>query len=222
VYFINGKKTPWIVRLKIGMQLVGIKVSGKQEVHVGSYTTKHEAARAYDAEVVKRGLTAVAPLNFPPPGRMTGNEGECVVCGVDDEADNVLCDGCDAVLHLGCISLKCVPKGEWFCRLCADADVEEPKAGHDARSAWRSNVRRFFATAAAVAVAAHAAATTAPAAAAAEQEEVEGEEGDDDSGVIFLDSDDDEELKEAEEAEEEEEEEEEEMEEAEAGPHTTH
>jgi hypothetical protein len=49
----------------------------------------------------------------------------CKVCGTDDprdEATLLLCDGCDAPYHTGCLSppLLSVPKNDWFCPVCED------------------------------------------------------------------------------------------------------
>ena len=53
---------------------------------VGHFATKDEAARAYDAEIRRRGWTLIKPLNFPDPvgdaalppasvGKVPGSEG---------------------------------------------------------------------------------------------------------------------------------------------------
>ena len=41
--------------------------SPKKKYVVGVFASKEEAARAYDAEVRRRGWTHLKPLNFPDP-----------------------------------------------------------------------------------------------------------------------------------------------------------
>ena len=45
-------------------------------------------------------------------------DGSCFVCGLDDEVDGLLCDGCNRVYHMHCLHLETVPKGDWFCAGC--------------------------------------------------------------------------------------------------------
>jgi hypothetical protein len=40
-----------------------------------------------------------------------------LVCGRG--GDLLLCDGCPRVVHLGCVGLKRLPSGDWFCAFCA-------------------------------------------------------------------------------------------------------
>ena len=53
----------------------------------------------------------------------------CKVCGVADERDALLCDGCDGAFHMGCLKppRKRVPAGDWFCKPCAAERKPAPK-----------------------------------------------------------------------------------------------
>lgn len=57
----------------------------------------------------------------------------CNVCGHDgDEADLLICDGCETCWHTYCVGLERVPSGNWFCPSCLDQQpvgldvVDEP------------------------------------------------------------------------------------------------
>jgi uncharacterized Zn finger protein (UPF0148 family) len=59
----------------------------------------------------------------------------CTVCDRDDDDESMLlCDGCDAGYHMGCLSppLTSVPQGDWFCPPCDErqhaADDERPNS----------------------------------------------------------------------------------------------
>jgi len=54
---------------------------------------------------------------------------KCKVCGVADERDALLCDGCDGAFHMGCLKppRKRVPAGDWFCKPCAAERKPAPK-----------------------------------------------------------------------------------------------
>ena len=58
----------------------------------------------------------------------------CVICGADDDADAVICDGCNEASHLACIQLDEVPESDWFCYKCVEErqakrrKVEQPSA----------------------------------------------------------------------------------------------
>jgi uncharacterized Zn finger protein (UPF0148 family) len=59
----------------------------------------------------------------------------CTVCNRDDDDESMLlCDGCDAGYHMGCLSppLTSVPQGDWFCPPCDErqhaADDERPNS----------------------------------------------------------------------------------------------
>ena len=74
------------------------------------------------------------------------DDGACMVCSTDEEKDHasmLLCDGCDAAYHMGCLSprLATVPLSDWFCPMCSEsqsASVEEP--GRAAVRTLRSTV----------------------------------------------------------------------------------
>jgi hypothetical protein len=55
----KNKATPWLARMKV--------TGANKQYSVGYFTTKEEAARAYDAEVRRRGWTDVKRLNFLDP-----------------------------------------------------------------------------------------------------------------------------------------------------------
>ena len=74
------------------------------------------------------------------------------MCGVADERDALLCDGCDGAFHMGCLKppRKRVPAGDWFCKPCAAERKPAPKrraaapaAGGARRSARAKLMRRF-------------------------------------------------------------------------------
>jgi len=52
---------------------------------------------------------------------------ECKVCGVDDEEENVLCDGCDGVFHLACADIQTIPAGQWYCPSCCSDTAASSK-----------------------------------------------------------------------------------------------
>ena len=57
------------------------------------------------------------------------NKGGCNVCGVDDNYDAILlCDGCDSEFHMHCLTppLARIPKGDWFCVYCRNANDADP------------------------------------------------------------------------------------------------
>jgi hypothetical protein len=56
-------------------------------------------------------------------------DGSCYVCGLDDEVDGLLCDGCHRVYHMHCLRLETVPKGDWFCPGCTRRGVVRVKGG---------------------------------------------------------------------------------------------
>jgi len=66
-------------------------------------------------------MTAAAATVFPST-KMTSQDGttdcSCFACGLDDEVDGLLCDGCDRVYHMHCLRLETVPEGDWFCPDC--------------------------------------------------------------------------------------------------------
>ena len=51
-----------------------------------------------------------------------GNLTSCKICKRSDDADKMLlCDGCDAEYHMGCLNppLKFLPEHSWYCPVCA-------------------------------------------------------------------------------------------------------
>ena len=54
----------------------------------------------------------------------------CNMCGVDDDADGLICDACDGVYHLTCLKRRKAPPGDadWFCESCADKPDASPIA----------------------------------------------------------------------------------------------
>lgn len=52
----------------------------------------------------------------------------CEICGrCDQEETMLLCDGCDAGYHMGCLepALIEIPEGSWYCDNCFDSDASE-------------------------------------------------------------------------------------------------
>ncbi len=56
-------------------------------------------------------------------------EAPCVICEAnEDEANSLLCDSCDMCMHSYCISLACIPDGQWVCPWCARSQaVDTPE-----------------------------------------------------------------------------------------------
>ena len=59
----------------------------------------------------------------------------CLVCHLDDDAGNVICETCDRVYHLACLSppLDAAPEGDWHCPLCTALADEQAFANSNAR-----------------------------------------------------------------------------------------
>jgi hypothetical protein len=65
-------------------------------------------------------------------------EGRCVICkgstyeeDIGPDVQVILCDGCDAEVHLHCLNLERVPSTEWHCPSCTDRlAMREQKADH--------------------------------------------------------------------------------------------
>lgn len=52
----------------------------------------------------------------------------CTVCETgDNEETLLLCDACPRAMHTGCIGLRSVPKGDWFCKSCEKKGKCAPK-----------------------------------------------------------------------------------------------
>lgn len=52
----------------------------------------------------------------------------CEICGRCDREDSMLlCDGCDAGYHMGCLDppLTEIPEGSWYCDNCFDSDASD-------------------------------------------------------------------------------------------------
>jgi hypothetical protein len=49
----------------------------------------------------------------------SSHEDVCGVCGAEGEL--LLCEGCPLAFHLGCVGLRRVPTGDWWCQVCKDA-----------------------------------------------------------------------------------------------------
>ncbi|KAJ8610705.1 hypothetical protein CTAYLR_005671 [Chrysophaeum taylorii] len=63
-------------------------------------------------------------------------EEACLVCEGGGEV--VICDGCERVAHLACVGLRRVPRGEWFCRACAESrqSATARRAAREAVVSW--------------------------------------------------------------------------------------
>ena len=58
----------------------------------------------------------------------------CIVCGLS--GDLLCCDGCENVVHQGCVDLKDVPEGDWFCEECvtpSEMTLEQEEEQKDER-----------------------------------------------------------------------------------------
>jgi len=57
-------------------------------------------------------------------------EAPCVICKAnEDEENSLLCDSCDMCMHLYCISLACIPDGQWICPWCARSQAIDTHEG---------------------------------------------------------------------------------------------
>ena len=72
-------------------------------------------------------------------GQIYAAEESCAHCGgstclSDPRCDEVLiCDGCEAQVHLRCAALAAVPEEDWFCRGCAENPKKRPRPKPAAR-----------------------------------------------------------------------------------------
>lgn len=80
-------------------------------------------------------LSAAARASGPDGGAEQGDDVACMACGSDQGGDRMmLCDGCDAALHMDCLQppLDSVPEGDWLCPGCCaavrDSDVPDAAA----------------------------------------------------------------------------------------------
>ena len=84
-------------------------------------------------------------LTTEPRDPETLDDGVCIVCSTEDLKDHasmLLCDGCDAAYHMGCLSppLLTVPLTDWFCPTCADNRSPSDKEAASPVRALRSTV----------------------------------------------------------------------------------
>lgn len=91
------------ITLKAILQLVNETVGGQP----APATTGAPAAAAG-----ARALALAQRAAAPPDLHMNS----CYTC--EEGGDLLCCDGCTAAFHLGCIAMREVPEGDWFCRLC--------------------------------------------------------------------------------------------------------
>ena len=55
-------------------------------------------------------------------------ESPCVICRAnEDEENSLLCDCCDMCVHSYCISLSCIPDGQWICPWCTRSQTIESR-----------------------------------------------------------------------------------------------
>ena len=99
-------------------------INGK---HIGSFPTAEEAA------------VAVAKAVAAPQVSTVDDSTLCKSCGGGESRTGneiLLCDGCDAGYHIGCLSppLTAVPKGSWFCPACDQGDEAEAAAAKAAEA----------------------------------------------------------------------------------------
>lgn len=62
------------------------------------------------------------------PERTEADFTNCEICSRSDQEDSMLlCDGCDAGYHMGCLDppLTVIPEGSWYCDNCFDSDASE-------------------------------------------------------------------------------------------------
>jgi hypothetical protein len=61
---------------------------------------------------------------FDTPAGRDSHSDACGGCGECD-GELLLCDACPAAFHLGCVGLREVPVGDWFCPICADSNTPQ-------------------------------------------------------------------------------------------------
>ena len=68
--------------------------------------------------------------SFDDDGSETFDTTTCMICaGASDPHLVLLCDNCPNEAHLGCVGLKYIPEGQWFCPACtSEASDLAPKA----------------------------------------------------------------------------------------------
>ena len=106
-------------------------------------TAELQEAKNAPKEVIELKIVVAEPAPAPEPqgaeaDARTASEDaphaecdsdKCKICGVADERDALLCDGCDGAFHMGCLKppRKRVPAGDWFCKPCAAERKPAPK-----------------------------------------------------------------------------------------------
>lgn len=58
----------------------------------------------------------------------------CQICRCGDNEDTLLlCDGCETAMHTGCLNMRMIPPGDWYCARCqragAGTQARAPKKG---------------------------------------------------------------------------------------------
>jgi hypothetical protein len=84
----------------------------------GTYTDRPQHARLAVSSAVATSFAAASSSAAARPA--TSYHDECALCGQGGR-DLLLCDAdlCQNVAHVRCAKLAQVPKGAWFCHVCA-------------------------------------------------------------------------------------------------------
>ena len=94
---------------------------------VATSATSATSATATATSATSATATATSATATATSATATAANFEDVACRVcsckDDEANMLLCDGCDDGFHTSCINLSEIPLGDWFCPLCVKKGV---------------------------------------------------------------------------------------------------
>lgn len=89
------------------------------------FTTIRIRLRYTDETIVREIMVNAKPIEPEPTEADFTN---CEICGRNDHEESMLlCDGCDAGYHMGCLDppLIEIPEGSWYCDNCFDSDASE-------------------------------------------------------------------------------------------------
>lgn len=89
------------------------------------FTTIRIRLRYTDETFVREIAVNAKPIEPEP---IEADFTNCEICGRNDHEESMLlCDGCDAGYHMGCLDppLIEIPEGSWYCDNCFDSDASE-------------------------------------------------------------------------------------------------